>query len=91
MMIWYILQYLIAHPDAKDTLEGILRWWLPGDAGEWQEGEVREALDALVTRGWLTWRCITPSQSLYGMNKEKLEEIKRFLREREVLQSCCSA
>ena len=80
-MIRYILQYLIAHPDAKDSLEGILRWWLPGDFGAWEEGEVREALDALVTREWLTWRCITPSQSLYGMNREKLEEIQRFLRE----------
>ena len=81
MLIRHILQYLIAHPDAKDSLEGILRWWLPGGLGAWEEGEVLEALDALVTRGWLTWRFITPSQSLYGMNREKLEEIRRFLRE----------
>jgi hypothetical protein len=78
-MIRHILQYLIAHPEAKDTLRGIIRWWLPGDFRAWEAGEVQEALDALVTRGWLTWRGITPSQSLYGMNREKLEEIERFL------------
>jgi hypothetical protein len=81
MMIRHILQYLSAHPEAKDTLQGIIRWWLPGDLGAWEAGEVQEALDALVTRGWLTWRGITPSHSLYGMNREKLAEIERFLRE----------
>jgi hypothetical protein len=81
MIVRHILQYLIAHPDAKDTLRGIIRWWLPGDFEAWEAGEVQEALDALVTRGWLTWRRITPSQSLYGMNREKLEEIGQFLRE----------
>jgi hypothetical protein len=60
-MIRHILEYLIAHPDAKDSLEVILQWWLPGDLGAWEEGEVWEALDALVIRGWLTWRYITPS------------------------------
>jgi hypothetical protein len=81
MLIRHILQYLMAHPEAKDTLRGILQWWLPGDFGAWEAGEVQEALDALVTRGWLTWRDLTPSHSLYGMNREKLEEIERFLRE----------
>jgi hypothetical protein len=83
MVIRYILHYLIEHPDAKDTIQGIPRWWLPGHIEEWEEGVVQEALDVLVAKGWLTQRQTTTSQTLYGMNKERLEEIKAFLRERE--------
>ena len=83
MVIRYILHYLIEHPDAKDTIQGILRWWLPGGISEWEEEAVQEALDGLVARGWLTQRQTTPSQQLYGLNKEKLEEIKVFRRELE--------
>jgi hypothetical protein len=81
-ILQYLLQYLIAHPDAKDTLQGILRWWFPGNMDR-EETEVQEALDLLVARSWLTQRRTTPSRTLYGLNKKKLEEIKVFLRERE--------
>ena len=81
MVIRHILGYLTKHPDAKDTTQGILRWWLPGGVAEWEEEAVRIALDVLVTRGWLTKRQTTPSQQLFGMNKERLEEIKVFLQE----------
>jgi hypothetical protein len=46
-----------------------------------EETEVQEALDLLVARSWLTQRRTTPSRLLYGLNKEKLEEIRAFLRE----------
>jgi len=82
-MIRQILHYLTEHPDAKDTIQGIPRWWLPKNPVERRKEEVREAVDVLVARGWVTKRQITPSRSLYGMNKEKLEEIKVFLREHE--------
>jgi hypothetical protein len=81
-ILQYLLQYLIAHPDAKDTLQGILRWWFPGNMDR-EETEVQEALDLLVARSWLTQRRTIPSRTLYGLNKKKLEEIKVFLRERE--------
>jgi hypothetical protein len=83
MVIRHILQYLIDHPDAKDTTQGILRWWLVGGLAVWNEAAVQGALDALVARGWLTQRQTTSSQHLYGVDREKLEEIKVFLRKRE--------
>lgn len=83
MVIQQILRYLIVHPDAKDTVQGILRWWLPKDPVEHSEGEVQEALDVLVTRRWLTKRQTTSSHKIYAMNKGKLEVIKAFLRELE--------
>jgi hypothetical protein len=83
MVIRHILRYLIEYPEAKDTTNGILRWWFPQGDVDRPEEEVQEALDILVTRGWLTQRQTITSQKLYGMNKEKLEEIKLFLREIE--------
>ena len=83
MVIQHILRYLIEHPEAKDTTNGILRWWLPRGGMDRAEEEVQEVLDTLVARGWLTQRQTITSQKLYGMNKEKLEEIKLFLRELE--------
>ena len=81
MVIRHILHYLIEHPDAKDTIQGILHWWLPGAIENWPEAVVQEALDVLVAKGWMTRRQTTSSQQLYGVNREKLEEITAFLRE----------
>ena len=38
-----ILNYLQAHPDAKDSAKGIAQWWVSED-----EGLVEEALSLLV-------------------------------------------
>jgi len=81
MLIRHILHYLTAHPDAKDTIQGILRWWLPKDEEAWNKAEVQEALDTLVARGWVTQRRTSPSRTLYGLNQKQLEEITAFFRE----------
>ena len=83
MVIQHILRYLTKHPNAKDTMPGILRWWLPKRDVEWQEEEVQQTLDGLVARGWVTQRRTTPARTLYGLNKAKLDEIERFLCEPE--------
>ena len=73
-----ILQYLVEHPDAKDTIEGILKWWLP-DGRVWKRGEVQEALDLLTSKGLLTRRGTVPSKEIYGINRDRLQEIKSLL------------
>ena len=79
-LIQEILRYLVDHPDAKDTVEGILKWWLPeGQVGRGEE-EVQEVLDFLVSKGWLTKREIAPSEKIYGVDKDHLDEIENFLR-----------
>jgi hypothetical protein len=79
MVIQHILQYWLVYADAKDTLQGILKWWLPGDCVERGAEEVQAALEALVARGWVTKRQTLPSQALYGLNQSKYEEIQAFL------------
>lgn len=75
-----ILRYLVEHPDAKDACDGVSRWWLPGDLVNRQGSGVQEALDFLVSRGWLTARKTRSSKKIYGLNKERLEEVEEFMR-----------
>jgi hypothetical protein len=74
-----ILAYCVEHPDAKDTVEGILTWWFPVAEVSWSMEEVRTALEFLTTRGWITSRTIRKSEQIYGVSKERLPEIKDFL------------
>ena len=78
-LIRQILDYLIQHPNAKDTIEGISQWWLPKEEGASQRKDVEAALDWLVAKGWLTERA--PAQTLFGLNRERVAEIQRFLQE----------
>ena len=75
-----ILLYLVEHPDAKDTIDGICDCWLPQDMDKAGRQTVREAIDVLVRRGWLTERKAA-SEIIYGLNKDRLEEIQQFLRQ----------
>jgi len=74
-----ILRYWVKNPDAKDTADGILKWWLPGDRAGSGKEEVQKALDALICKGWLIKRETTPNRIIYGLHKERVEEIKKFL------------
>lgn len=79
IVIRELLHYLVEHPDSKDTPEGILKWWLPEGHAEWRKEDVQKALDFLTSKGWLTKRETAPSNKIYGINKDQLEEIKKFL------------
>lgn len=46
-----ISAYLLAHPDAADTLTGIMQWWLPRLRYEESIESVRQALALLVAEG----------------------------------------
>jgi Fe2+ or Zn2+ uptake regulation protein len=75
-----ILQYLVKHPDAKDTAEGVLKWWL-ADGHRWGRRDVQKALDLLTAKGWLTKRGTVPSKEFYGIKKNRLQEIRSFLQQ----------
>ena len=71
-----ILHYLLEHPDAKDTRDGILRWWIPQRASEPDMSVVQDALDALVSKEWMSRRETVPDRVIYSMNKDHLEDIR---------------
>jgi len=51
-----ILTYLRCHPQAADTLRGIVNWWLPQQRYESDCQRIEYALGALVAQGKL--RCV---------------------------------
>ena len=69
-----ILGYLIAHPDAQDTLQGIAEWWLLEQRITEQTALVSEALAALVTEGLVIERR-GEARSYYKLNKRKRKRI----------------
>ena len=76
-----ILSYLVAHPLAKDTISGIEKWWLAGDARAEGKRKIEEALSMLVARGWLIGRSSPQSGTIYSLNGNSLGEIRAFLDE----------
>lgn len=80
-LIRQILAYVVAHPEAKDTLEGIRKWWGPSGRVELSGEEIQNVLNSLVALGWVTEREVTPAPRIYGLNQERLAEIKAFLQE----------
>jgi len=72
-----ILRYLLVHPDARDSAEGIRVWWLrPGC--EATALEVEEALDDLIDRGWV--RADGDGDVvLFGLNGQPGQDILKFI------------
>ena len=76
-----ILAYLVKHPEAQDTLEGITEWWLLEQRIQYAVAEVDGALNNLVADGLLVTRQCADGRTYYGLNRAKEREIRRHLRE----------
>jgi hypothetical protein len=64
-----IASYLLNHPEAKDTAEGILKWWMPTRLRGWRQEEVNDAISLLEHRH-LVERCQASSfVTLWGLNQ----------------------
>jgi hypothetical protein len=61
-----ILAYLDAHPQAADSLEGIVLWWLPRQRFVEARERIQESLDELVERGLVKRTQLPDGTVLYG-------------------------
>ena len=79
---YQILAYLAENPDAGDTMEGIVEWWLLAQTIKRETEKVKDALDELVARGLITERKgRRSSPTYYRINRRKYKKIQALLKE----------
>ncbi len=61
-----IVSYLESHPDARDTPEGIRRWWLVAVSGEFTDMEVIAALAQLLQHDRVTRMTLPDGTELFA-------------------------
>jgi hypothetical protein len=74
-----ILNYFSRHPRAADTLEGIARWRLMEEQVQRVMEDTREAIEWLISKGYLKEQERPYSGSIYSLNEGQAREIERFL------------
>ena len=75
---WLILAYLCSHPDAKDTVDGVEKWWLKGAETGTDARTVQNSLDHLVKLGWLSLTERHGTGAVYGLSKDRREKLWEF-------------
>jgi hypothetical protein len=66
-----ILGYLRAHPQAADTVDGIVEWWLPRQRYDEAVHRVQQVLDELVARGLVERITLVDGTVLYADRAQK--------------------
>jgi hypothetical protein len=74
-----ILAYLIDNPNAQDTLEGIVEWWLLERTIKQQTLAVEEALSMLVAERLVLARRGIDSRTYYKLNSRRRRKIRLLL------------
>ncbi|WP_426700938.1 hypothetical protein ACPPVV_16405 [Rhodanobacter sp. Col0626] len=64
-----VLAYLHSHPQAADTLRGIVNWWLPRQRFESGCLRIEHVLGQLVTEGLLHRDELPDGEVLYALNR----------------------
>lgn len=74
-----ILAYLMNNPNAQNTLEGIMDWWLLQQDIKRNVALVRKSVDGLIQKGFLLERQGEDRTKYYQLNRERLEEISALI------------
>ncbi len=75
-----ILTYLAKHPDAQDTLDSIIRSWLPDQEDKYKLAIVREVVKDLVLEGTILESKTPGSDTVYRLNVAKRNRMKELLK-----------
>ena len=78
-----ILAYLSEHPDAQDTLQGIVEWWILEQEIKTRIKQVERALAGLVAERLVVERKGKDSQTHYRVNRRKISRSSHCSGERQ--------
>ncbi|MCA9551538.1 MAG: hypothetical protein KC933_15990 [Myxococcales bacterium] len=79
-----ILGYLLKHPGAKDTIDGLTEWWLLERRVAETRREVEEAVDELVELGVLESTQHADGRVVYALRPDSQERAEHLLDAEEV-------
>ena len=74
-----ILAYLVEHPGAQDTVQGIVQWWLLEQEIQRRTAQVQAALAELVARGLVLERQGKDGRTRYRINRRRSAQIRELL------------
>jgi DNA-binding PadR family transcriptional regulator len=78
-VFYYILAYLSDNPDAGDTMDGIVEWWLLDQRIKFATRNVSEAVSKLVSEGLIVEHTEADSRIIYRVNNGRKKTIRAIL------------
>jgi hypothetical protein len=75
-----VLGYLLRHPEAQDTVEGVAEWWLLERRVAEAMANVEAVVSSLVAREFLVATEAKDGRVYYRLNREREREIRCHLR-----------
>jgi hypothetical protein len=78
-----ILSYLLHHPAAADTLEGIARWRILEEIAKRNLAATEEAMRWLIAKGFLREEKIAGGRAIYKLDAARRREAELFLKQRD--------
>jgi hypothetical protein len=72
-----ILDYLARHPDAQDTIDGILHWWVLDSCIRNWAPTIAETVNLLVTGGFLEERSAGDGNVFYRLSRRYLATVQQ--------------
>jgi hypothetical protein len=78
-----ILAYFLRNPLSADNLEGVAQWRLLDQVIHHALQETNDALEWLVSQGYLVMESTAGSDRIFRLNREKRNSALRFMKETE--------
>jgi hypothetical protein len=70
-----ILSYMARNPNASDTLEGIVEWWLLEHRIRTRAALVRQALEELMAKGLMD-QTVSSDRTMYRINSQYRDQLR---------------
>lgn len=74
-----LLAYLAEHPEAQDTLVGVMRWWLLERQTRYWQPQVQAALEQLQAEDLVVVKQAQDHQLRYGLNRQRWDDIQALI------------